>query len=96
MPKRIPIKAAKDVAKQYDCRQVIIMAWDGKLSHVVTYGVSKVDCEQAAMGGNLMKKTMGWPDNLCATEASRVTKLVNDIKSLQLEIAQLRPVQKEE
>jgi hypothetical protein len=83
MPKRIPIQAAKDVAAKYACRQVIIAAWDGALTHIVTYGESVEDCDQAATGGNFIKKALGWPESLCNAEPSRVTKLKARIKELE-------------
>jgi hypothetical protein len=72
---RIPIAAAKRIAKDHDLRQVILVAWDGKLMHVVTYGKSVEDCDQAAEGGNRIKKGLGWPEMLCKEEPSRVKKL---------------------
>ena len=63
----VPIKAAKRIAKEFEKNQVIIVCWDQKhgRSHVTTYGKSKKECEQAAMGGNKVKKALGWPDHLC-------------------------------
>ena len=65
--KRIPIKEAKDIASRYALNQVIIVAWDATngLTHVVTYGKTVEECEQAAKGGNMVKKALGWPDELC-------------------------------
>ena len=84
MPKRIPISAAKKFCEEQDLRHVIICAWDGKLSHVVTYGRTIEDCAQAAEGGNRVKLLMGWPENLQAGP-SRVKKMR---ASLRAEIAQ--------
>jgi hypothetical protein len=75
MPKRIPIAAAKRIATDHDLRQVILVAWDGKLMHVVTYGKSVEDCDQAAQGGNRVKAALGWPEILCREEPSRVMKI---------------------
>ena len=82
MPKRIPITAAKNVAKAYDLHQVILVAWDGSLAHVVTYGKSLIDCDQAAQCGNLVKKALGYPDIMCNIETARVKKLREEIKYL--------------
>lgn len=60
MPKRIPIAEAKRVAIAQECKQVIIMAWDGERTHCVTYGITKEDCRQAATGGDKLKAAMGW------------------------------------
>ena len=77
MPERIPIKAAREVAKGYSCRQVIVLAWDGELTHIVTYGESTEDCAQAAAGGNMLKQKWGWPE--CNDQPSRVKKLEKEL-----------------
>ena len=71
---RIPIKVAKDIAKKYDQQQVILVTWDKGTTHVVTYGKTLTDCEQAAQGGNFVKKALGWPDELCQTKPARVKR----------------------
>ena len=86
MPKRIPIKAAKDISRRFSCPQVIILAWDGRMTHVVTYGKSIEDCDQAAQGGNQVKKAIGWPELLCNAEPSRVSKLKARVKELEKEL----------
>lgn len=48
MPRRIPIAAAKEVAEKYDLSQVLLLGYDGKRAHVVTYGKTKADCAAAA------------------------------------------------
>jgi hypothetical protein len=74
MPKRIPIAVAKRIAEEQGCSQVIVLAFDGELTHVVTYGKTLMDCAQAAEGGNRMKRVMGWPENLCNDKPSRVKR----------------------
>lgn len=72
MPERIPISAAKQIAEQHGCKQVIVVAYDEQgLTHVVTYGKSVRDCEQAAMGGNFVKRALGWPEELCKDKPAR-------------------------
>jgi len=73
--KRLPIKAARDVAKAYSLSQVILAAWDGERTHIVTYGKTTEDCAQAAMGGNKIKDALGWPKYLHA-EPSRIKTLL--------------------
>lgn len=51
MPKRIPITAAKRVAQEQGLKQVVLLAYDGDRIHVVTYGETKKDCDQAAASG---------------------------------------------
>jgi hypothetical protein len=85
MPKRIPIKVARDVGKQTGCRQIILLAFDGELTHVVTWGKTVEDCDQAAQGGNLLKKKWGWPESMQA-EPSRVKKLRDRIRELEAQM----------
>lgn len=63
----VPISAAKQIAEEFDKDQVIIVTWDSAfgLTHVTTYGKSKGDSIQAAQGGNVVKRALGWPDKLC-------------------------------
>ena len=63
-PRRIPITTAKAVVTKHpDVKQVILLAWDGERTHVVTYGKTHRDCEQAAAGGTEVKCNLGWPEN---------------------------------
>ena len=73
MPKRIPIAAAKRVAIEQGCQQIILVAWDGERTHVVTYGVTKAACAQAAAGGNLIKSALGFDEADCRTLPTRAT-----------------------
>lgn len=71
--KRITISAAKHIADEFDKDQVIILAFskkDGK-TWVTTYGRTVQDCQQAADGGNRLKRVMGWPEELCNAMPSR-------------------------
>ena len=63
--KDIPISAAKRIAQEFDKNQVIIVTWDQKhgRTHVTTYGKTKEECNQAAKGGALIKKALGWCDS---------------------------------
>ena len=81
-PKRLPIKIAHDIARTYAQRQVIVVTWDGALTHVVTYGKSVEDCAGAAIGGNKVKFALGWPESLCRAEPSRVKRLREENKKL--------------
>lgn len=82
----IPIETAKRVAQDHDCKQVILVAWDGKETHVVTYGDTLEACDQAAQGGNRVKSALGWPGSLNA-EPSRVTTLKNERAKLRSALA---------
>lgn len=74
--KRIPINAAKDIGENYAYSQVIIVAWDKDTgtTHVTTWGKSLSDCEQAAIGGNFVKKALGWPNHLTEAKPARVKR----------------------
>lgn len=67
MARRIPIAAAKRIAEDYDMDQVVLVTFSKSTgrTHVVTYGKTVEECRQAAQGGNLVKKALGWPDELC-------------------------------
>lgn len=74
--KRIPIIEAKRILKIYGQAQVVIVTWDkdNNRQHVITCGRTLVDCEQAANGGNFVKKALGWPDELCHAKPVRVRR----------------------
>jgi hypothetical protein len=48
MSRRIPISSAKAIAEKHDLSQVLLIGWDGRRVHVVTYGKTKEDCQAAA------------------------------------------------
>ena len=80
--KRIPIKSAKAIGHNYGYDQVIIVAWDGvtKITSVCTWGKSLSDCDQAADGGNFVKKSLGWPPKKCNDKPSRVKNLQSQLE----------------
>lgn len=68
--KRIPIKAAKEIAEKYGYDQVMIYA--RKVGedpaphgeHMTTYGVNKAHCAaMARIASFLQKKILGWVGN---------------------------------
>lgn len=71
---RMPIKAAKDVADLYGQDQVILLSFDKEtgLTHVVTYGRTIADCEQAAMGGNRIKEFLRFDASKCQDRPRRL------------------------
>lgn len=80
MPERLPIQDAKELAHRHGLQQVILLAWDGERTHCVTYGKSVEDCDQAAQGGEKVKKVMGWPN--WEAQPSRVKRLSAQVKTL--------------
>lgn len=71
---KVPIQAARDLAEEFDKDQVIVVTWDKAhgMMHVTTYGRSVEDCEQAAQGGNLIKRSLGFPEELCSARPERL------------------------
>jgi hypothetical protein len=65
--KRLPIEAAKALAKKYNQAQVILVTWDAldHVIHTVSYGKTTDDCAQAALGANLVRETLGFPEEDC-------------------------------
>ena len=82
--KKIPIKAAKDIANEYGYNQIIIHGYDieSGVQSVCTYGKSQEDCDNSAKGGNAIKKLLGWPDDLCDTKPQRVKKRIKNINKI--------------
>lgn len=76
MPKKIPIKTAKDISIQYDFPEVVIFGYDPEsgVQHVTTYGKSLDQCADAAKAGNFLKKALGWPENECKAIPARQKK----------------------
>lgn len=65
--KRIPIKAAQEIAEKYGYDQVVIYARkvgedpEPHGEHMTTYGVTDLHCNVAARIGDFLKfKIMGW------------------------------------
>ena len=79
--KRIPIAAAKRLGQEYSQDQVIIVTWGRgadrgtSRTHVVTWGKTKKDCQEAAEGGKIVmdsiekkknqKDYIGWIECKC-------------------------------
>ncbi len=74
---RVPIKAVREFGKKFGMSHVIIFAKekDGKKrSWVSTWGLTTVQCGEAADFGNWLKDSLGWPASLHA-QPSRVKRL---------------------
>lgn len=78
----IPVDAARRIAEDYAQDQVVICAFENAtgLVHVVTYGKRIEDAENAAKGGDFVKKALGWPDRLCNSTPPRVQALADALK----------------
>jgi hypothetical protein len=88
MAKNLPVSIAKKVADDNNLKQVIILGWDGETTHVITYGQTINDCDQAAQGGNKLKRVLGWPESLNANPP-RVESLLKKIAALEVQLKEL-------
>lgn len=72
--KSLPISAVKELGQKYGYTQIVIHAYDGETGteSVATWGKSKADCENAAHGGNAVKKLLGWPEKQCNAKPAHV------------------------
>lgn len=73
--KAIPISAAKKIAELgYD--EIIIFGanYESGVQHITTYGKTLQACENAAVGGNAIKKLLGWDADKCNAKPARVKK----------------------
>jgi len=59
-PRRIPIAAARRYGQEYGQQQVLILSFgpDG-VTHLVTWGSTKKDCQQATEGIQRVAKILG-------------------------------------
>lgn len=59
--KRVPITAAREVAKKYDKQEIVILAIDREFNkiHITTYGVSKHYCLNAEITGDFLTEVLG-------------------------------------
>lgn len=74
-PKRIPIKIAKDIAVLgYDEVIIVGCEYETGTQWVTTYGKSQAACENAAQGGNAVKKLLKWPEDKCKAKPTRQWK----------------------
>ena len=60
MPKPIPIAKAKEIAKQYEFDQVIIIARSDNGGHITTYGKTKKLCVGAGEKARKIAEYLGW------------------------------------
>lgn len=73
--KPITIKTAKEIAQLgYDEVIIVGCQYETGIQHVTTYGKSLAACENAAIGGNAVKKLLGWPEDKCNAKPARQKK----------------------
>jgi hypothetical protein len=82
MPDHIPWERAQDFAEKNGCSRVVIVAFDGERTHVVTWGLSVEDSDVACDVGNWFKEENDWPARFEA-ESPKVKALREQIAHLQ-------------
>ncbi len=75
-PKSIPIARAKEIAQSMGYDELIIVGvhYQTGTQSVATYGITKAACENAAKGGNAVKKLLNWPEEKCHAVPNRLKK----------------------
>lgn len=78
----VPVNSAMIISEAYNKDQVIIISWDKRYrtSHITTFGKTFTDSQQAAVGGNMFKAALKWPDKLCHAEPNRVYQVKQALK----------------
>lgn len=84
----IPVADLQAIGERYKLSQVILVAWDGAREHVVTWGRTLDDADNAADGGNLVKAALHWPPSRYST-SGRVGELVKHANALLDRIVQM-------
>lgn len=84
----IPVADLQVIGERYKLSQVILVAWDGAREHVVTWGRTLDDADNAADGGNLVKAALHWPPSRYST-SGRVGELVRHANALLDRIVQM-------
>ncbi|MEZ0262042.1 MAG: hypothetical protein ACAH80_13620 [Alphaproteobacteria bacterium] len=61
--KKLPIKMATDVCKEYGLDQVVMLCRDKDgVDHIVTAGSNKHNCKEAGLSGDRLKTILAWPE----------------------------------
>jgi hypothetical protein len=87
----IPISSAKALGQKHEKDQVIIATWcmkDGTTT-ITTWGNSIHDADQAAIGGNLIKEALGWPEENCKDVSARVNVLLDALSLARYELSMM-------
>lgn len=77
----IPVTDVEEIASKRGLKQVILVAWDGAREHVVTWGHTLGEADNAADGGNLVKQALHWPPSRYST-SGRVGELLRRVTDL--------------
>jgi hypothetical protein len=73
---RIAIKEAKRIREELNLTHLVIFGIDKEgIQHVCTHGGNLKQAKEAADCGNNLRKSLGWPDELCnAVPLKRICK----------------------
>lgn len=82
-PDTLPVSCAQTISDLHGQQQVIVVTWDGRQTHCVTYGASLQDSDQAALGGDRLKTAMGWPESLKGMLPVRVKAIQDELLECQ-------------
>lgn len=79
----IPVEAAQSIAELYDKDQAIVLTWNKEhgIETVTTWGKTTHDADQAAEGGNMLKKALGWPEENCNAVSAKVLAIAEHVKA---------------
>jgi hypothetical protein len=65
----IPINTVKQIRESLGMTHLVIIARDKNgTSYVASHGDTWEDAKNAAYTANFIKRSLGWPDNLCQAE----------------------------
>ena len=63
---KIKISKVKAIREELGLTHIIIFGIDESgVQHIATHGQTVKNAKEAAIAGNKLKKTLGWPENLC-------------------------------
>jgi hypothetical protein len=80
---KIPVPELTRLLRTYGLRQLVLVAWDGAQEHVATDGATLGDADNAAEGGNFVKKALNWPpERWKHVDSTRVAKLLERVELL--------------
>lgn len=62
----ITVKRAKELREEFGFTHLIIFGVDKEGNqHLATHGNNKINAEESAKAGNIIKENLGWPKDLC-------------------------------
>lgn len=97
MPEHIPHETLQAYATGLGLDMAVLVAFDGAITHVVTWGKTTEDSDVAAQGGDRVKHALGWPKKfLLPSRVSAMEKLLEESLSALHHCAELERMVDEE